>query len=264
MKIGVCIKQVPDTGARLTIDGEGRWINEEDASFVINESDRCAVEEALTLSETLGGEVVLFSLGPERVKDAIQKALAMGASRAVHLNDPSFAGGDAVSNGLALARAVERESLDLVLTGSQSDDLGYGATASVMAGHLGWPHAWLVMGIEILEGGKRARVIREMESGQNEIFQTELPAVLEVQEGINHPRYASLRGIMQAKKKEVAKIGAEELGLAPEAVGASGASLEILSVGFPEAGAGAEKLEGDPKTVTELLVKKLQTEARVL
>jgi len=263
MNIAVCIKQVPDTEARLRLDAAGRWIDEEDLAFVVNESDEYALEEALRIAETTGGEVVVFSLGPERVREALRKALALGATRAVQLSDPALLGGDALSTGRALAAALAREPFDLVLTGSQSDDAGFGATGSVIAGHLGWPHAWLVMGVELEDGGT-VKVTREMESGMNEIARLRLPAVLEIQAGLNHPRYASLKGIMQAKKKEIAAVTAADLGIPAEEAGAAGARLEILSVSFPDSGKGAQMIEGDAATAARALVAKLQKEARVL
>lgn len=263
MKIGVCIKQVPDTEARLRVGKDGRWIAEDDLPFVINESDEYALEEGLRIAEATGGEVVAVSLGPERVKEALRKALALGASRAIHLSDAAFEGGDALATGRALAAALAREGFDLVLTGSQSDDIGYGGTGSVVAGHLGWPHAWLVMGVEIETGGT-AKVVREMESGLNEVFRVQLPAVLEIQAGLNHPRYASLKGIMAAKKKPLDTLSATDLGLAPSEVGAAGSRLEVLSVDFPATGGGAQRIEGSPAVAAQLLVEKLQKEARVL
>jgi electron transfer flavoprotein beta subunit len=262
MKIAVCIKQVPDTEARLRVGKDGRWIDEEDLPFAINESDEVALEEALQIAEKQGGEVVVFSLGPERVREALRKALALGAGRAVHLRHEAFAGGDAIATGRALAAAIRREGCDLVLTGSQSDDNGYGATGTVVAGFLDWPHAWLVMGVEVEEGGRTLKVTREMESGLSEVFRIALPAVLEVQAGLNHPRYASLKGIMAAKKKEIAEVGPGDLGLADSEVGLAGSRLELLSVGFPEASAGAQILSGDD--AGKQLVSKLKNEARVI
>src|SRR5579864_4077137 len=270
MKIAVCIKQVPNSEARLRLSRDGRWLDEEDLAFIVNESDEYALEEGLRLAERTGGEVVVFSLGPERVREALRKALALGAARAVHLADPAFAGGDALATGRALAAALAREAFDLVLTGSQSDDAGFGATGSVIAGHLGWPHVWLVMGVELepaADGGRppaSAKVTREMESGVNEVSRVALPAVLAIQAGINHPRYASLKGIMQAKKKEIAVLSPADLGLDPAELGAAGSRLEVLSVAFPSAGEGAQILEGDPKTAAAALVQKLRQEARVL
>ncbi|HEX4955610.1 MAG TPA: electron transfer flavoprotein subunit beta/FixA family protein [Thermoanaerobaculia bacterium] len=264
MRIAVCVKQVPDTEARLRVARDGKWIEEEDLPFVLNESDEYALEEALAITEKVGGEVVVFSLGPERVKEGLRKALALGAARAVHLNDPVLAGGDAVVTGRALAAAIARESFDLVLTGSQSDDLGWGGTGSVIAGVLGWPSAWLVMGVTLEEDGRHARVTREMESGMNEVFRLALPAVLQVQAGLNHPRYPNLKGIMAAKKKPIDELGAADLGLAAAAAGSSGSRLELVSVAFPSSGGGAEMLEGDAETVARSLIEKLQREARVL
>ena len=264
MRIAVCIKQVPNTEARLRVSRDGKWLEEKDLPFVINENDEYALEEGLSLAEKSGGEVVVFSLGPERVKEALRKTLALGAARAVHLSDPAFQGGDALATGRALAAAVGREAFDLVLTGSQSDDVRYGSTGSIVAAHLGWPHVWLVMGVELEEGGKSAKVTREMESGINEISRIRLPAVLEIQAGINHPRYASLKGIMAAKKKEIAAVTPADLGLDASQVGAAGSRLEVVSVSFPASGAGAQMLEGDAKAAAARLVEKLQKEARVL
>jgi len=263
MRVAVCIKQVPDTEARLEVAADGRWVAEEELPFVINESDEYALEEGLRIAEASGGEVVVYSLGPARVQEALRKALALGAARAVHLDDAAFAGGDAVATGRTLAAALAGESFDLVLTGSQSDDVGYGSTGSIVAGHLGWPHAWLVMGLEVEEGGT-AKVTREMEAGLNEIFRVELPAVIEVQAGINKPRYASLKGIMQAKRKPLDVMGVGDLGLEPGDVGAAGSRLEIVSVAFPDSGGGAQIIEGDAATAAKTLVDKLRTEARVL
>lgn len=262
MRIAVCLKQVPDSEARLRVAADGRWIDEEDVPFALNESDEYALEEALRLAEASGGEVVVFSLGPDRVREALRKALALGAARAVHLADPAYQGGDAFANGRALAAAIRQEEFDLVLTGSQSDDLGTSATATVVAAELGWPHAWLVMGVEVEEGA--LKIVREMEGGMNELLRLRLPAVIEVQAGINHPRYASLKGIMAAKKKPVTTPAPAELGLDPASVGAEGSRVEIVSVDLPEAGEGAQLLEGDAATAAAAMVEKLRQEARVL
>jgi electron transfer flavoprotein beta subunit len=264
MKIAICLKEVPDTEARLRVSKDGRWIDEEDLRYVINESDLHALEEGLRIVEAQGGEVLVFNLGPERAKESLRKALSYGAERAVHLADPAFAGGDAIATARALAAAIKREGVDLVLAGSQSDDVGYGSTASMLAGFLGWPQAWLVMGVELEPATGTAKIKREMESGMNEIFRLKLPAVIEVQAGINHPRYPTLKGIMAAKKKTIDSPSPADLGLDPATVGVAGSKLEILSVGFPETSKGAQILQGDAATATRLLVEKLQREARVM
>jgi electron transfer flavoprotein beta subunit len=264
MRIAVCIKQVPDSEARLKVAASGQWIDEDDVSFVINESDEYALEEALTIAEQTGGEVVVFSMGPDRVREALRKALALGASRAVHLSDPAFEGGDAGSAARALAAAIGAEEFDLILTGSQSGDTGFSGTGSMIAGHLGWPHAWLVMGVEVDVETRTAKVTREMEGSVNEIFKLQLPAVLEVQAGINRPRYASLKGIMQARRKEIAQRGPQDLGLEASQVGLAGSGVETVAVFFPESIGGAQMIEGDPAECARQLVDKLQKEARVL
>jgi electron transfer flavoprotein beta subunit len=264
MRIGVCIKQVPDTEARLRVRADGSWIEEEDLPFVINESDEYALEEGIALAEKTGGEVVEFTAGPARAAEALRKALALGAARAVHLSHAAFQKGDAISAGRALAAAIRKEDCRIVFTGSQSDDVGYGATGTVLAADLGWPHAWLVMGFGLEEGGATCRVTREMESGKNELLRISLPAVIEVQAGINHPRYASLKGIMAAKKKPIAEVSPADLGLDEAAVGAAGALVELLSVRSPQSGAGAEILAGDAATAAKALVEKLRNDVRVL
>lgn len=264
MKIAVCIKRVPDTEARLRVAKDGRWIDEEDVSFVTNESDNYALEEGLQLADKNGGEVVALSLGPEGAQKELRNALARAAGKAIHLKDEAFQGGDSQATARALAAAIRREDVGLVLTGSQSDDVGYAATGSVLAAELGWPHVWLVMGIEIEEGGKTAKVTREMESGMNEIVRVPLPAVIEVQAGINHPRYATLKGIMKAKRMKIEAPTPADLGLDATNVGAAGSRVEILSVDFPDSGKGAEVIEGDAAGAAKTLVEKLQKEARVL
>jgi electron transfer flavoprotein beta subunit len=263
MRIAVCVKQVPDAEARLRLRRDGQWIEEEDLPFVINESDEFALEEGISLAEKTGGEAVVFTVGPARATEALRKALALGASRAVHLKDEAFQGGDALAIGRSLATAIGREEFQLVLTGSQSDDAGFGATGTVIAGFLGWPHAWLVMGIELEEGGT-CKVVREMESGMNELLRLSLPAVLEVQAGINHPRYASLKGIMGAKRKPIEELTPAQLGVDPREVGAGGSGTELLTVRFPDSGKGAQILEGDAAAAAAALVDRLQKEARVL
>ncbi len=244
MRIGVCIKQVPDSDANLRTDDSGRRLDESRLNWVISSCDICALEEALLLAEAAvaGGEerpeVVVFSLGPARVEEALRKALALGADRAVHLADDAFAGGDAVADGLALAAAVAREDCDLVLAGAQSDDLGQAATPIVMAAHLNCGHAWLVTAFAREEGSRRVRVVRELEAGMNEIVALDLPCVLAVQAGINKPRFASLRGTLQARRKPLLRVDAAAVGLEAHTVGAAGAGAETTAVRVPPASGG--------------------------
>ncbi|MBA3583247.1 MAG: electron transfer flavoprotein subunit beta/FixA family protein [Gemmatimonadetes bacterium] len=263
MKIAVCIKQVPERDARLRIAPDGKSVAEADVATEINESDQYALEAGLRLAESQGGEVVAVCLGPDKAEEAIRRALAMGAARAVHLNDPAFQGGDAATTARALAAGIESEKPDLVLTGLQSDDAGWAQTGVILAARLGWPSATLIMEIEPPQDGK-IRVKRELESGWFQWVRLPLPAVLTIQSGINTVRYATLKGIMGAKKKEVRKVAPGDIGLAPGDVGEAGRKVQVTRLHAPEKGKGAEMIEGDPAAAAKTLVEKLQKEAKVL
>ena len=268
MRIGVCIKQVPDTDSQLRIADSGRGIDDSDLNWVISSCDLCALEEALLLAEaeTSRGaerpELVVFSLGPARVEEALRKALALGADRAVHLVDEALRGGDAIADGRALAAALADEGCDLVLTGAQSDDLGQAATPAVIAEILAFPYAWLVMAVELDSRARALRIVRELEGGENEVLRLQLPAVLAIQAGINKPRFASLRGTLQARKKPLRIEGCPSLGLAPELVGAAGAGTETECVSLPPAGAGGVVIDGgSAEAAAEELIAHLEREA---
>src|SRR3954469_19528241 len=161
MKIIVAIKQVPERDAQVRIDAAGKWIEEADVQFAMNESDAYALEEALQLKEKHGGEVVVLSAGPQRVGTTIREALAKGADRAIHVDCNDLATRDALSVARLLAEAIKPESPDLVLSGLQSDDLGYGQTGVILAELLGVPHSTIIMQVEI--NGPTLRVKRELE-----------------------------------------------------------------------------------------------------
>ncbi len=190
MKIVVCLKQVPARDALLRLNPAATWIQEAEISFQINEPDIYALEEALRLKEKYGGEVVICCLGPARAQQAIKEALAKGADRALHLDDPAFQGLDASGMALAMSRAVQKESPDLVVTGLQSDDYGYAQTGVIMAELLGLPHSTIIMEIQV--NGSVLRVKRELEGGWFQWIEMPLPALLTIQSGINKPRYATL------------------------------------------------------------------------
>ena len=266
MRIGVCIKQVPDTDSHLRIADSGREIDDSDLNWVISSCDLCALEEALLLAEAQVSrgeerpELVVFSLGPARVEEALRKALALGADRAVHLAGEALQGGDALADGCALAAALTKDHCDLVLTGAQSDDLGQAATPAVIAEILGLPYAWLVMAVELDAHRQSARVVRELEGGMNEVLRLDLPAVLAIQAGINKPRFASLRGTLQARRKPLRR---EDCSSVDEAlVGAAGAGTETESVTLPPAGAGGKVIEGvSAEAAAEELIAHLEREA---
>lgn len=263
MKIVVCIKQVPERDARLRIDSDGASIVETDVATEINESDQYALEAGLRLAEGEGGDVVVACVGTERAEEAIRRALAMGAARAIHFADSAFQGGDAASTARALAAAIEPEGADLVLTGLQSDDAGWAQTGVILAARLGWPSATLIMEIEPPKDG-RIKVKRELESGWFQWITLPLPAVLTIQSGISAVRYATLKGIMGAKKKEVRKVGPADIGVDAGQVGKAGRKVQVARLYVPEKAKGAELIEGDAATAAATLVQKLQKEAKVL
>ena len=256
MKIGVCVKQVPAKDAPLAIDASGSWIRETDISFETNEPDSFALEEALRLKEKHGGEVVAISMGPERAKQTIKEALAKGAERGIHVVDDKFYALDPLGSARSLAAAIEKEKFDLILTGLQSEDHGFGQTGVLLAELLGLPHATIIMSIETQ--GDHLRVKRELEAGWFQWVELPLPAVLTIQSGINKPRYATLKGIMAAKKKEIATVARESLGVT------SAPTQKVERVYVPQKTKKTEFITGSPKEIATKLVEKLQHEARVL
>lgn len=256
MKIVVAIKQVPSRDSQLRVDDAGRWIQENDLNFEINEPDAYALEEGLQLKEKNGGEVIALCLGPARAGSTIREALAKGADRAIHIEEENGASLDTLDVARLLAKAIEPEKPDLILTGLQSDDLGYGQTGVVLAELLGWAHSTIIMQVEVTGSG--IRVKRELEAGWFQHIAMPLPAVLTIQSGISKLRYASLMGIKKAKTKEVRRLTLTELQVQP----ASRVNLE--RVYLPQKSKQTQLLEGPAKEVAAKLVEKLKFEARVL
>jgi electron transfer flavoprotein beta subunit len=259
------MKPVPDPASRLVINETKTWIKDQDLTFVASEADNYALEEALRLKEKHGGEVVVISMGGEEAARVLRSGLAMGADRAIHLLDPKFKNADEFAAASTLAKAIERDGgADLVLAGVQSDDLGTGMTGTMMAELLGWAHATVVVGVDANPDAKSVKVRRELEGGINETVESPMPTVLTIQFGINQPRYASLKGIMAAKKKEFKAWSAADLGLADEAVGKAGAMYEVKEIFIPEKKSKVEILSGTPDEAAAALVEKLRKEAKVL
>jgi electron transfer flavoprotein beta subunit len=253
VKIAVCIKQVPTREWQPRLRDDKTWIREQDVSYEMNEPDAYALEEALRLREKHGGEVVVCSAGPVRVQQVIREALARGADRAIHVEDDSLAAADAFVSADALASAMADEKFDLVLTGLQSDDQGHGQTGVILAERLGLPHATIIMEVQAEQAGT-VRVKRELEGGWFQWVKMPLPAVLTIQSGINQLRYATLKGIMAAKKKEIRKAAA-----APGAA----ARQKILSLYVPEKAKKTRLISGSPAEAAKELVRLLREEARV-
>ncbi len=252
MKIVVSVKQVPARDSSLRIDSGEKWLNESDLSFEMNEPDAYALEEALQLREKLGGEVVVLCAGPASAGQTIREALAKGADRAIHVEIDQAGTLDALGTGRLLAEAIRAEAPDFVLTGLQSDDMGYGQTGVVMAELLGFAHATIVMEVEPLDG--KVRVKRELEDGWFQHITLPLPAVLTVQSGIKKLRYATLMGIKKAKTKEVKVI--------PSSGASQSAAFDRIYA--PQRSKQSQIFSGDARQAARELVEKLKFEARVI
>src|SRR5262252_7745577 len=253
MKIAVCVKQVPTRDWQPRIDESRTWIREQDASFEMNEPDAYALEESLRLKEKHGGEVVACSVGPARVGHVLRESLARGADRAIHVEHDALAAADAFAVGGAMADAMRDERFDLVLTGLQSDDQGLAQTGVLLAERLGLPHATIVMEVKVVPPAAAGqtgalRVKRELEGGWFQWVGMPLPAVLTIQSGINQLRYATLKGIMAAKKKEIRKV-------TPGAAAAP--KHRIVSLYVPEKTKKTQLIGGSPAEAARELVKRL-------
>jgi electron transfer flavoprotein beta subunit len=256
VKIVVSIKQAPARDSPLRIDSAGAWIQEDDLSFEINEPDAYALEAGLQLKEKNGGEVIALCAGPERASQTIREALAKGADRAIHIQEENLKALDPLGVARLMAKAIEPEKPDLILTGLQSDDLGYGQTGVILAELLGLPHATIIMQVEAKNGS--VLVKRELEDGWFQHVELPLPALLTIQSGISKLRYATLMGIKKAKTKEVKKLTAAELGVVVEP------AIKVSRVYIPSRAKQAQIFDGAPQEAAAKLVEKLKFEARVL
>ena len=259
MKIAVCVKQVPTREWQPRLTDDKTWIREQDASFEMNEPDAYALEEALRLKEKHGGEVVVCSAGSPRVAQVIREALARGADRAIHVEDEALASADAFVVADALASAMKEEHFDLVLTGLQSDDMGSAQTGVILADKLARPHATIVMDVQVTPSASSGqagtlRVKRELEGGWFQWVALPLPAVVTIQSGINQLRYATLKGIMAAKKKEIRKAAAPS----------SSPRVKIMSLYLPEKTNKTHMISGSPAEAAKELVRRLREDARVI
>jgi electron transfer flavoprotein beta subunit len=252
MKIAVCIKQVPTREWQPRLNESRTWIREQDASYEMNEPDAYALEEGLRLRERHGGEVVVCSAGPGRVAQVIREALARGADRAIHVEDDRLAAADAFVVSAALADAMTSEQFDLVLTGLQSDDQGFAQTGVILAERLGMPHATIIMDVDVTGGSLRVK--RELEGGWFQWVGLPMPAVLTIQSGINQLRYATLKGIMAAKKKEIRKA-------TPSSIASPRQRAVALYV--PEKAKKTVMIGGSASDAARELVRRLRDEARV-
>ena len=257
MDIVVCVKRVPDTSeAEVVIAKDGRRIEERDLVFDINEWDKYAVEEAVRLKEELGGSVTAVTMGPEEAEDTLRRCLATGADNAIRLMDKAFEDSDAATTARILYHVIKDLKFDLVLTGYQASDDGYGEVGPTLAEFLGIPHVTLVIHIEIMNG--KAKVHRELEEGMEEVIEVQLPAVFTIQTGINEPRYVSMMGIRKASQKEIKTLDLQSLGLKEEEVGESGSGTKIEKLFPPPVTKETQILEGSPAEMATKLAQILK------
>jgi electron transfer flavoprotein beta subunit len=255
MKIMVCLKQVPHQDARLDVNASGTWIQEDNIKFEINSYDTYALEEALRIKDAGEADVFVVSIGPDRVTQTLRTALGMGADRAIHVKDSEADGSDALGVAKILAAIAKEESPDYIVMGMMSDDGNSSAVPPMLAELVGVPHTTAAVKVETKNGS--VTVDREIEGGAHEVVELQAPCLVAVQTGINQVRYASLKGIMAAKKKPLDVKGVGDLGLSGQ-VGADAAKVRIEKIAPPPKGDRADMVEGSPDEVATRLVTKIK------
>ena len=254
MEILVCARRVPDTSENeIALNSAGNDIERDELVYSINEPDNYAVEEALQIVARVGGKVTVATVGGEDDEEILRREMAMGANQGVLITDDAFAGSDGRGIATILKVFVQKGKYDVILTGVQADD-GAAQVGGMLAAMLDYPFASLVNSIEVLEGGK-LKISREIEGGNKEISEIDLPCVLSIQTGINEPRYVGMRGIRAVASVPIPTYGAAELGLKNGAVGAAAAKVKRVDYFVPAFGKGAEMLEGSREENIEKLLE---------
>jgi electron transfer flavoprotein beta subunit len=262
MKLFVCMKQVPDTETRIKIGGDGRAIDESGINWVVSPYDEYALEEALRIKDGTGdSEVTVVTVGPERANAALRTCLAMGADRAVHVQDAGIERSDSLGVATMLAAVIRRQPADLILLGRQGVGTDNSQVGPMLAELLDLPHVNVVMKLEVEAESMRA--YRQIEGAQ-EVFESSLPAVVTAQKGLNEPRYASLKGIMAAKKKPIEILGLQDLGISADEVGEKGARVRWNGLQPPPPRPEGRILQGEPEETVPQLVRLLREEVKVI
>jgi len=257
MEILVCVKRVPDTAENeFELNGAGNDLDRDDLVYSVNEWDNYAVEEAIQMVDKAGGSVTVITVGDDESEEVLRREMAMGANNGVLLSDDAFEGSDGKGIAAILKAEVEKGSYDLILTGAQADE-GAGQVGGMLAAMLDYPYASLVNKIEVLDD-KKIKVGREIEGGNQEMNEIQLPCVLSIQTGINEPRYVGIRGIRQVAKVEIPVKGAGDLGIDAATVGVAGAKTRRVDYFVPDMGEGAEMLEGSTDEIIAKLIERLK------
>jgi electron transfer flavoprotein beta subunit len=262
MEILVCVKRVPDTAENeIEVNSDGSDIRREDLVYSVNEWDNYAVEEAIQIRDKVGGSVTVVTVGDEDAEEVLRREMAMGADHGVLLSDSAFEGSDGKGLAAILKAEIEKGKYDLVLTGAQADD-GAGQIGGMLAAMLDWPYASVVNQIDVVDDGK-IKVGREIEGGNQEINEIELPCVLSIQTGINEPRYVGIRGIRKVASVEIPVHGSSDLGLSADSIGAAGARVKRMDYFVPELGEGAEMIEGSLEEKVEKIIEILKAKGGI-
>jgi len=262
MEILVCVKRVPDTAENeIEVKSDGTDIERDDLVYSVNEWDNYAVEEAILICDKVGGSVTVITVGDEESEEVLRREMAMGADKGILLSDDAFEGSDGKGLASILKAEIEKGNYDLVLTGAQADD-GAGQVGGMLAAILDLPYASLVNSIEVIDD-KKMKVGREIEGGNQEMNEIDLPCVLSIQTGINEPRYVGIRGIRKVASLEIPVHGASDIGISPDSVGEAGAKVKRLDYFMPELGEGAEILEGSMEEIAEKLVELLKAKGGI-
>jgi electron transfer flavoprotein beta subunit len=257
VEILVCTRRVPDTSQNeIELNAAGNDINRDDLVYSINEADNYAVEEALQLASRNGGEVTVITVGGDDDEEILRRELAMGANHAALVSDEAVAGSDGKGIATILKAYVQKNHFDLILTGTQADD-GAAQIGGMLAAMLDYPFASLVNSIRVADA-KTLEITREIEGGNKEVNEIDLPCVLSVQTGINEPRYVGMRGIRQAASLELPTLTLSDLGLDQSAVGGAAAKVKRNDYFVPEAGKGAEILQGSRAEIADKLIELLR------
>ena len=264
MNIIVCLKQVPDTESQIKVAPDGKSIETGDIKWVMNPYDEFGVEEALRIKEKLGGEVTVIGLGPKRVTESIRTALAMGADKGILINDPALENSDAIATAKALAAAIKGLEFDLIFTGQRGVDEDMGLVGATLAEFLGIPQLSVIVKVEVSEDGKSVKVNRPVE-GQTLVIESSLPALITAQKGLNEPRYASLPGIMKAKKKPLEEKTLADIGLDSSQVGGEARKLKVVELTPPPKREAGKIIQGEtPEEKAAELARLLREEAKVI
>ncbi len=263
MKIIVCIKQVLDTGAKIEMQGEK--VVAPGSPYIINPYDEFALEEAIRIKSALpDSEVTVFSLGPESVQETLKRALAMGADHAIHILDPLFGGLDNSFTAKILAKAIQKNSFDLVLCGRQAVDDDMAQVGPALAVLLEIPFITIVTKIQFSENFQTADITRQIEGGSEIQKNRSLPFLVTCQKGLNEPRLPSLKGIMAAKKKEVQKISASDLQLDAKFLDPHNNKLQEIKLSLPPERKKGTILKGADEDITKQLVAIIREEEKIV